>query len=350
MPSRQARLILPALLALSLAACAQASSSSAPASAPAPAGASPSVRPTTSTSTTPAPYAGADAVIEVAAGPRGVAHAAGSIWVASTIGNVVQRVDPLSTQVTDEIRLDRPVTLVTVGDELWVSVLNADPAGDDQVVRIDTQANEVASAVDVPVFHNIAAGAGAIWAADGLGELRRVDRASGDATSAGSVGAMTIGIAANDTAVWGIRDDGALWRLPVGGGPLQEAPMGVSVPGRSRVGVAPGGGGSVWVAVPGTVLALETEDLTVLTELALPGLELVNDLWVTDTDVWLSANVTDADLGLDGGAVLRLDPLTAEVTATFPLGPESSGVVVADGAVWAVDQRDNVLARFPLVE
>jgi hypothetical protein len=102
------------------------------------------------------------------------------------------------------------------------------------------------------------------------------------------------------------------------------------------------------VAVPRTVLALDPEDLSVRASLSLPAMELVNDLWVDDTDVWLSANVTDPALGLDGGSILRLDRATAEVRATFRLGPESSGVVVADGALWAVDQADGVLARFAL--
>ncbi len=292
------------------------------------------------------PYAGAEAVIQVAAGPRGVAFADGSVWVASTIGDAVQRVDPVANRVTAEIRLVRPVTLVTVGDQLWASVLNGEPAGDDEVVRIDTSANSVAQRVGVPVFHNIASGGGALWAVDGVGELRRIDPASGMVTSLGSVGGVTIGIAARETAIWGIRDDGMAWRLPHDGGTLQEGPLGVEVPGRSRVAVGPGTAGSVWVAVPGSVLALGPDTLTIRTRLSLPGMELVNDLWVTDTDVWLSANLIDAALGLDGGSVLRLDPETAEVRATYRLGPESSGLIVAGDTLWAVDQRDGVLAAF----
>jgi sugar lactone lactonase YvrE len=100
------------------------------------------------------------------------------------------------------------------------------------------------------------------------------------------------------------------------------------------------------VAVPGTVLTLDPADLTVRTRMDLAGMELVNDLWVTETDVWLSANVTDAALGLDGGSILRLDPATGLVTAVYRLGPESSGVVVGGDVLWAVDQRDNRLVRF----
>jgi streptogramin lyase len=305
--------------------------------------------PSTSSSDEPAgPYAGAEAVIDVAAGPRGVAFADGSVWVASTIGGVITRVDPTSNTVVAEIEAVRPVTLVTIHGQLWASVLNGDPSSDDEIVRIDTATNAVGERVSVPVFHNIAAGPGAIWAVDPAGELHRVEPVSGAVTSPGPVGAMTIGIAANDEALWGIRGDRIAWRLPVDGGQLLEKPLDVPVPGRSRVAVGPGAGASVWVAVPGAVLTLDRADLSVGIRLSLPGMELVNDLWVTETDVWLSANVTDDALGLDGGSVLRLDPATAEVTATYRLGPESSGVVVAAGSVWAVDQADNKLARFPM--
>jgi streptogramin lyase len=278
-----------------------------------------------------------------------VAAAGGAVWVASTIGGSLQRVDPANNRVTAAIPLVRPVTLVTLDDQLWASVLNSDPETDDQVVRIDLARNAVAAQVDVPVFHNIAACAGAIWAVDVAGVLRRIDPATGDVTEAATVGGPTIGIACNESGIWGIRGDGTIWQLPPAGAAVREAPMGVAVPGRSRVAVAPTSG-DVWVAVPTTVLAINPDDLVTRLTVSLPGMQLVNDLWVTDTDVWLSANVTDADLGLHGGAVLRLDPATGEIVAAYRLGPESSGVVVVDGSVWAVDQSDNVLVRYRLAD
>jgi streptogramin lyase len=301
-----------------------------------------------SASQTPGPYAGASAQVEVAAGPRGVAVTGGSVWVASTIGNLLQRVDPTSNQVVATVELQRPVTLVVLDDELWVSVLNANPESDDELVRIDLATNAVAERISIPVFHNIAASAGSLWAADSRGELRRVDGTTGEVTEVGSMGGVSIGLAASEEAVFGIREDGMAWRLPVAGGAPMTSPLDVEVPGRSRVAVGPGADASVWVAVPRTVLALDPEDLSVRASLSLPGMELVNDLWVDDTDVWLSANVIDPALGLDGGSILRLDRATAEVRATFRLGPESSGVVVADGTLWAVDQADGVLARWVL--
>ena len=309
-----------------------------------------SVAGTSASPSDPEPYAGASAVIDVAGGPRGVAYADGSVWVASTIGGAIQRVDPATNAVTAEIQVGRPVTLVTLDGELWASVLNGDPSSDDEVVRIDTGADTVAERIAVPVFHNIAAGAGAIWTVDGVGELRRIEPRTGDVMSFGSAGGVTIGIAANHQAVWGIREDGTAWRIPVTGGPLLEAPMDVPVPGRSRVAVGSGAGSMVWVAVPGSVLALDPTDLSVVTSLPIAGMELVNDLWVSETDVWLSANVVDGELGLDGGAVLRLDPENGEVGAVFGLGPESSGVVAEADSLWAVDQADDKLARFALTD
>jgi hypothetical protein len=291
-------------------------------------------------------YAGAEAVIPVASGPRGVAWIDGHIWVASTRGDLVQKVDPATNEIVAEISVGRrPVTLVTLDDRLWVSVLNGEPENDDRVVRIDPATSAVELEVTVPVHHNIAAGAGAIWALDTSGQLRRVDPASGEVTEETGSGAAPVALAANDAAVFGIRGDRMVWRHEIGTDELLEAPLPVSVPGRSRVAATDGG---VWVAVPGLVLSLDPDSLAVWAELALPGMSLVNDLYVTGSDVWLSANVSSEDLGLDGGSILQLDPNDLEIRQTFRLGPESSGVVEAEGMLWAVDQAEHRLARFNL--
>lgn len=336
------RRLIAMLIALPLAACQPVSGSPEPSAGPS---VEPSVEPSAATSSAE-PYAGAEALVSVAAGPRGVAEYAGSIWVACTRGGLIQRVDPRTNAITAEIRAgERPVTLVTAGGALWASVLNGEPSSDDTVVRLDAETNAVDLKVAVPVFHNIAAGAGAVWVVDSLGVLRRVDAATGQLTEAVAAGADTVGLAADDNAVWGIRGNGVVWRYPTSAGELVEADLGVTVPGRSRAAIGPEG---LVVAVPGTVLVLDPDRLVRLTELALPGMTLVNDLFETDTDVWLSANLKDLALELDGGAVLRLDPVTLEIRDVYHLGPESSGVVVAGGYVWAVDQQDDRLARFSL--
>lgn len=318
----------------------RASTPAPPSASPAPAAATPTTRPE---------YSDASATLRVAAGPRGVAALDGSVWVAAALGNVLQRIDPATNEVSAEIRLQLPVTLVTLDGQLWASVLNAvDPEEDDELVRIDTASNQVAQRITVPVFHNIAAGAGALWAVDKGGTLRRVDPKTGKVSIAGSVGTGTVSIAAAADAIFGIRGDGMAWRLPVGGGELREIELGVPVPGRSRVTVREGSNTAVWVGVPGTILALDPRTLEVRATRSISGMELVNDLWATADEVWLSANVVDATLGLDGGSVLRLDPETGEIRATFRLGPESSGGVVLDDSLWAVDQRQNLLARYPL--
>ncbi len=328
-----------ALVALALAGCGTATTapeSAMPSSAPMSAAPSAAVE----------PYAGAQATIPVADGPRGVAFADGSIWVASTIGGVVQRVNPGTNQIVAEVDVGaRPVTLVTVGDELWVSVLNDDPPSDDEIVQIDTAADRPGDRVQVPVHHNVAVGGGLIWVQDLDGQLRAADPDVTSVADAVAVGFGPVTLAANDAAVYGVRSGGTVWRWPTGGGDLLEADLDVTVPGRSRIAATADG---VWVAIPGAVVALDPDSLEVVAEVSLPGMTLVNDLYLTDADVWLSANVFSEDLALAGGSVLRLDPATLEVLETRPLGPESSGVVVAEGSVWAVDQAEHVLARFPL--
>jgi streptogramin lyase len=342
------------LIPLLVVACTVAPASPSPFPQPSPATTAPAISAApdatpvaTAAAAAPPPYAGATARIPVAAGPRGVAFADGSIWVASAIGNRIQRIDPATNQVAATIDATLPVTLVTIDDQLWASVLNGvEPAADDQLIRIDPKTNSAARSVKVPVFHNICAGAGRIWAVDAAGVLRSVEPATLKVTDHGSVGGPTIGIAANDSAVWGIRSDGAAWRLRATDGQISEGQLGVAVPGRSRVAVGPNPSDLVWVAVPGTVLALDPATLEIRATLRVPGMTLVNDLWVGADAVWLSANVVDSTLDLAGGSVLRLDPASATVMSTYRLGPESSGLIVVDGSLWAVDQKDNVLARY----
>lgn len=331
------------LAALVLAACQSAQPAAPSAASPVPPA---TMSPQASAESSIGPYAGASAVIPMGDGPRGVAWADGSIWVASTIGDVVQRVDPTTNAVTAEVPAGmRPVTLVTVDGDLWASVLNGDAPADDEVVRIDAATNDVDLRVSVPVHHNIAVGGGAIWVQDLSGNLRRIDPASGRVTDAAATGLSPVALAANDAAVFGIRGSGTVWRHPIGGGDLTEAALDVNVPGRSRVVASDAG---LWIAVPGTVLAMDPASLQVLTTLAVPEMSLVNDLYATGSDVWLSANLQRPDLGLDGGSVLRLDPGTLEIRGAFRLGPESSGLIVAEGSLWAVDQTDDQLARFDL--
>ncbi len=255
--------------------------------------------------------------------------------------------DPRSNEVVAELNVGaRPITLVTLGGQLWASVLNGDPESDDELVRIDTDANAGASHVVVPARHNIAAGGGLLWVQDLSGNLRSVDPETGSVAEVMTSGLQPVALAANDVAVYGIRGNGIAWRWPIAGdGDLLETSLGVDVPGRSRVWAGDDG---LWVAVPSDVFALDPASLEVVAHLSLPEMSLVNDLWASATDVWLSARVASDELGLDGGSILQLDPVTLEVRRALPLGDESSGVVVAEGSVWGVDQARHQLARYPL--
>lgn len=304
--------------------------------------------PDTTPSAEPSPvsYGGASAVIPLARGPRGVAYVDGSVWVASTIGNELQRIDPGTNRVSARVDAGaRPVTLVIANGRLWVSVLNDDPTSDDELVRIDTTTNAVDLRATLPVHHNVAVGDGAIWVQDSTGHLRRVDAETAAVSDAAAVGIGPVALAANSTAVFGIRGSGAVWRFEVDSGELLEIDLGYGAPGRSRIAATDD---AVIVAVPGLVAALDPGTLELLTQLKLPEMTLVNDLYAEGGDAWLSANVSSEELDLDGGSVLLLDPTTLEVRHTWRLGPESSGVVPAEESLWAVDQSDDVLARYPL--
>ncbi len=280
-----------------------------------------------------------EAVIDVGNLPRGLAFFADSVWVANARSSSVSRIDPsTNTRLADISTGPTPVTLTVLGDDLWVSVVGGiqGNAGQNAFELIDAESNKVGSSWPVPIFHNTAAGGGYLWAFDSRASIQAVDPLTGEIAATVEVGSVVQTIAADETAVWGVRATGTVWKLDMNSMEIiAEFELDDHVPGRSRIAIVPGG---VAISYEG-VLALVDEASATVEIHDMDGLMNVNELVYANNALWLSGT-------LDGsGVLLAIDLSSSEVVDTYVLGPEPAGVAFGDGSIWVGDQVEGVVYR-----
>lgn len=230
------------------------------------------------------------AVATVGASPADVAFGAGSLWVSSTDGHTVSRVDPGTGGVQQTIRVGSGASGIAADDRsVWVA-----NSLDGTVSRIDPRTNTVVQTIAVgsaPV--SIALGRGAVWVASKDDQtVSRLDSRTGILTA----------------------------RIPVGAGPRAVAV----------------GAGGVWVAdeTRGVVFHLDPARKTVVDTVNVgngPG-----GIAIGADAIWVANNLD--------GTLSRIDPRRATVTATIPVGDGPRGVAVVGEDVWVSNEFDGTLA------
>ncbi len=223
--------------------------------------------------------------------PADVAFGAGSLWVSSTDGHTVSRIDPGTGAVNQTIRVGSGASGIAADDRsVWVA-----NSLDGTVSRIDPRTNTVVQTIAVgsaPV--SIALGRGAVWVASKDDQtVSRLDSRTGILTARIPVGAGPRAIAVGAAGVW-VADEtrGVVFRLD----PVRKAVLDTVNVGNGPVGVAVGVG-AIWVA-----------------------------------------NSLD-------GTLSRIDPRRATVTATIPVGDGPRGVAVVGDKVWVSNEFDGTLAQ-----
>ncbi|MDP9301788.1 MAG: protein kinase [Actinomycetota bacterium] len=168
-----------------------------------------------------------------------------TVWLLSTGGDELLRINPATDALLPSVRLTPPGTAgfghhVAVGEgAVWVSL------GIDSIVEVDPIRNEVIRRIDTGAVDGIAAGAGGVWVIDTLsGRLTEIDPTSGKIVGSidvsGSPDAITVG-------------GGSVWLLDQGVGTVLEIDAATLIPGDTiRLGSDETditfGAGAVWLA------------------------------------------------------------------------------------------------------
>ena len=224
--------------------------------------------------------------------PPGAAAAAdGSLWVTSPDGDVVYRINPVTTSLVQTIPVGSdPSAITATGPDLWVANTLSGT-----VSRISAATDEVVQTIDAGIEPTgIASGGGSVWVAD---------------ASASTLSALSP-VSGKLTATT----------------PLPSAPFGVAF-----------GAGSVWVTSPASNSVIRVDPRSGQQGQQIPVSAGPTAVMFGLGSVWV-AN------GLDS-TVSRVDPRSDTVTATIPAGDGPDALAVAGHSVWAADRVSPALTE-----
>jgi DNA-binding SARP family transcriptional activator/ABC-type branched-subunit amino acid transport system substrate-binding protein len=176
--------------------------------------------------------------------PTGVVTGAGSVWTVGGDGGVV-RIDPQTDLVSTRVQRLKAKAIAYGEGALWALTR------DSEIARVDPGRSRVTETIEIAAtgLDAIAAGRGAVWAADAAdGTLWRVDTSGGRAVSRTiELGQGVNGVAVGSNSVWAINGlRGTLMRID----PRANRVTATLAVGNTPSGVA-AGAGRVWVAVRG---------------------------------------------------------------------------------------------------
>ncbi|MGH2736307.1 MAG: hypothetical protein ACRDKZ_12055 [Actinomycetota bacterium] len=281
-------------------------------------------------------------VVEVGAGPDGVAAGAGAIWVANSGDGTVSRIDPDTNDVAQTIEVGgSPEDLAVTAGVLWVGDAEAGT-----LARIDVSTGDPAGApARIPGAEgtslDLAATRDAVWVVSRSAGLYRVDAETGEA-----LGIETEATSATDVAVGG----GSVWVLDdeqnrlvqvdqTSGNPIGTVPLDLEVSGAN--GDLAVGGGGVWIA-DGESRSIFRLDLQVgarTAEISFTG--SYASLHVQGDSVWV---LTGGNSGT--GTLLLVDATTgAEVGDPLPLEGGPLDLVIGGDAVWVTNADAGEVTR-----
>ena len=251
--------------------------------------------------------------------PLDVDVAFGSVWVA-TYPNGVSRIDPESGEV-EAIEVDNITDLAVGDDTVWVG--QSDPVG---VVPLDPESGELGDPIELPEDadpEEMEWADGVLYASSGYDStVHRLDTDSGETDSVEMEGPVTDLALAGDALY--VADFYAT--VEVDPESLEVVAEHEYEDGRPWALAADPDGDRLWVASQGGVLGtLDLEsgeygaDVVELSEDALT--DSPESMVRVDDSLWLV---------MSGGAVLRIDPSTMEVsdTVTLPSPPGEAHVAV----------------------
>jgi ABC-type transport system substrate-binding protein/DNA-binding SARP family transcriptional activator len=262
-----------------------------------------------------------DAVL-VGQNPDALADGFGSLWVANSGENTVQRVNPKTREVIQTFEVGaNPDAIAFSAQDVWVA-----NGSDGTVTEVDPMANK-----SVDTFHvgalpaAIAVGPGVVWVANsGDDNLSRIDLDSSrvDTVSAGD---GPDGLLVDGDALWVANGaDGTVSHLDAKTG----APLSSSVPADAGASGLLLADGALWVANQSalSVTRIDPRSEQPRATATIPVGDGPHALVATHGAIWAS-NEYD-------GTVSRIDPMTNEVTHTYSSGGSPHGLTVVGKDVW----------------
>jgi DNA-binding beta-propeller fold protein YncE len=265
----------------------------------------------------------------------------------SRLGDPAQRQRPAGSigtpEILDRIRVPSGAVAVAVTENaVWV-------VGFDRVARIDPDSNEIVATVRTPGtgdYSAVAVANGAVWVTASRGLLYRIDPDENAVVATIEVGGYPQGIAAGSGSLWVTRaaaGPGDMVRIDPGTDRVAGAPI--------PLGYGPGPivyhEGSLWVSNTGLVVGDPTEPIDferpemlrvdpvsgdvspVRGRSGFPETTGAGSVWGVAAGELLQPGTAG------GGAVIRVDAASNEVTAVIPV-ERTQEVGFGDGVVWVM--------------
>jgi streptogramin lyase len=222
---------------------------------------------------------------------------------------------PARLEIAASIPVERPAGVAVAAESVWVA---SSIAG--ELVRLDVGQNAVAATIPLegrPGY--VVAGQGGVYVFDELREEAiHVDPATNAVTDRLPVGNSALGLAFADGDAW-IPDaaGSAVARVDPSGAVAAQ----VVVPGPTAVAA---GAGAVWAVSPRTRTVSRIDPASNLVFATIPLEDIPAELAVADGAVWVSHPATKT--------ISRIDPRTNEVVARIRLGVGAEPLLIAAGA------------------
>jgi YVTN family beta-propeller protein len=262
--------------------------------------------------------------IPIGGRPRGIAVAAGSVWVANRDDKTLLRIDPSTQQVVRTIGLGAAPADITAGNgDVWVAL------DDEEVLRVDPGINDVVARIRVAegknfcCYRRIKFGGSAVWVSGG-GALWRIDAATHEVTRVRNADVYAIDY--GDHALWAITgvEANRIERIDPRTTAVIERFRFDRV-GRTRsLGGLGFGAGALWSGASGDTTIWKIDPVT---GRVIGTFDVGHTVWVTfdEKTVWVFTNERQ---------LVRVDAASLRAVATIPLGVYPSRMIVAGGAVW----------------
>jgi DNA-binding beta-propeller fold protein YncE len=276
-------------------------------------------------------------VVPVGSAPRGVAVAAGDVWVANSAEGTVSRIDAKRLKVIQTIGIGAQATeLAPAVGAVWVAT-----GLDNTIVKVDALTGGVLGTLSFPAAvdasaYAVAAGDDGVWA---ISSDRLV-----------KLGPQTNRIVPRlrlTRCCHGLRDvavgEGAVWLADTSEFVIRVSPRTGMPTGGLNLGVIPtalaAAYGSVWAASSG----LNSVRLTIW-RIDPQTLRVIQTIWIGKEDSFLATVDMAAGAGAiwatnyDRGDLVRIDPASGSVVARIHVGRHPRGIAVGAHRVWvAVD-------------